>query len=261
MLVCYWLLTVQIVVESFPISSSTHVKLLELFLISLQYPIESWCSNELLNHLAHGPTILILALFFYPRWSFLLYNIRRCWRLIIKLCMRVAVADLITCGFYIGIKQCVVPPSTIGVGMVVTAVALASLHWCPTKNAHAPWNWPRVLLLGCAQGVALLPGISRLALTFVTARWMGISPRKSFEISFLIQWPLIAAAFVHAVGTLYLHDALGQFLHTDILLIMLVSTIIAWYALRITNYCAMTGRLWWFAWYMTVPFTAWLFIR
>ncbi|MFS8507540.1 MAG: hypothetical protein LVQ75_05700, partial [Candidatus Babeliales bacterium] len=52
------------------------------------------------------------------------------------------------------------------------------------------------LVVGIAQGLALLPGISRFGSTFVVGRFLGFSSMQSFQYSFLIAWPLMFAAWV-----------------------------------------------------------------
>jgi undecaprenyl-diphosphatase len=50
------------------------------------------------------------------------------------------------------------------------------------------------LLLGVAQSVAMVPGVSRSAATIVGGLWLGMSRRAIVEFSFLLALPTMAAA-------------------------------------------------------------------
>ena len=57
----------QLIIESLPISSSGHVKLLQFFLERSGHYITEGLS-EALDHALHGPTLLILAIYFRAQW-------------------------------------------------------------------------------------------------------------------------------------------------------------------------------------------------
>ena len=176
MLIFLFLVSAQIILESFPISSSGHVLLIENFLNSFFHcDYLSVSSDTIVSHFLHGPTALILALFFFDRWTFLLFNIRRCWAIVLKIIFFAFVADLITFPFYIFFKKvinCSFFP--IGVGFLISAAALFSLKFSRRKT-YNQLTIGKVALIGVAQGISLLPGISRFGLTFVTACCLGIA--------------------------------------------------------------------------------------
>lgn len=62
------------------------------------------------------------------------------------------------------------------------------------------------LLIGCAQAVAILPGISRSGITISTALYRGVEERRAAEFSFLLALPAILGAAV-----LELPDLLATF--------------------------------------------------
>ena len=51
-----------------------------------------------------------------------------------------------------------------------------------------------VFLIGCAQAIALIPGVSRSGVTISAARAMGIERREAARFSFLLAIPAISAA-------------------------------------------------------------------
>lgn len=53
-----------------------------------------------------------------------------------------------------------------------------------------------VLLIGVAQGIAIIPGISRSGSTIITALFLGFSGGEAFLFSFLLSIPAIIGAFL-----------------------------------------------------------------
>lgn len=50
------------------------------------------------------------------------------------------------------------------------------------------------LFIGCAQALALVPGVSRSGVTMTMGRFLGFSPEAAARFSFLLSIPIIAAA-------------------------------------------------------------------
>ncbi|MDE2235416.1 MAG: undecaprenyl-diphosphate phosphatase [Gammaproteobacteria bacterium] len=55
-------------------------------------------------------------------------------------------------------------------------------------------GWWRAFGIGCAQALALVPGISRSGVTLVAGVWSGLDYVSSARFSFLLATPIIAAA-------------------------------------------------------------------
>lgn len=62
------------------------------------------------------------------------------------------------------------------------------------KPGQKKISMPRALAMGCAQAVALLPGVSRSGATLTASRAMGMAADESARFSFLMCAPLIAGA-------------------------------------------------------------------
>lgn len=65
-------------------------------------------------------------------------------------------------------------------------------------------NNQSAVAIGLAQGMAVLPGISRSGSTIVTGLLFGIKPADAYNFSFLISLPAIAAAQVLQLGKVQL---------------------------------------------------------
>lgn len=264
MLFLYLYVFMQICLESFPISSSGHTALLEkwYFFLYGSLPDSHFLlavhQRELFSALLHGPTLFILFFFFFKQWVFLMQHMWRCRFIIVKLLCYTTVSTVIALFFYfiIKIQQTPIP---LGLGFLITACVALSTRWC--KEGNTSLRLSSAVLLGLAQSIALMPGISRLGFTYALARWLGISSKRSFEISFLIQVPLILAAFSKALIVTVRHGTMLQILNLPIVLVMLSATGLAWYGLRVTYTAAQRNYWWYFAVYMIIPIVAWVIIK
>jgi undecaprenyl-diphosphatase len=86
-------------------------------------------------------------------------------------------------------------PLVTGFGFVVTACLLTSTLWTKPGTLTSP-SLPGALLLGVAQGLAVVPGISRSGITIVAALWLGLRAERAFELSVLMSLPVVVAAIL-----------------------------------------------------------------
>lgn len=77
----------------------------------------------------------------------------------------------------------------VGGMLLITAVLLFLAD--RAKNTHRPVSFRDSLIVGVAQAVAMLPGISRSGATIGTSVLLGIDKRKAARFSFLMVVPLI----------------------------------------------------------------------
>jgi len=250
MLYYYILITVQIVVESLPISSSSHLQLLERSSFTVPTPSS-------LIYALHIPTACVLILFFFKEWFFMVRHVRVFAPIVFKLCVRGAIVDGITTFFFVAFHY--VPVALpLGVGLCITAAALYSLRFCATRTKS--FGYTQALMLGIAQGLALLPGISRFALVYTTARWLGINHRRAFEITWLVEFPLIIGA---SFLSLYLDGGRQmRMLLTDplALCVVIMASIGAYLALYCMERLAARNYLWLLSFYMLMPLAMWLYL-
>lgn len=116
-------------------------------------------------------------------------------------------------------------------------------------SIHTP-SLPIAALIGLAQGVAILPGISRSGTTIAVAMLLGMRPESAFRFSFLLSIPIIVLAVGHEAVFGDAYDEgflLGAFIGG---LTAFVSGLIALVWLR---GLVQRGRFWLFSLYL-VPF-------
>lgn len=270
----------QIVVESFPISSSGHVALVSL-LANKWFNIANLSLPDFLDNILHGTALIAILIVFFKDWGVpvkkllqacvqflfkkkpLSFAQKRLFAVFFKIIGLVLVTDIITSIFYFVIKikfksfsgylgQSGLSPEFLLAGFVITMLLLFSLK-LREKLVNAPveaFNFKKAVILGAVQGCALLPGISRFASTYVAGCWLNLRPARAFQISFLIHLPLIIAAFLF-LGVKDLPEITG-FTGTG-LLIMLIAAICAIFALKLCYKLAVKDKLWWFGYYMLIP--------
>ena len=231
------------------------------------------------DHLLHGPTILVLLIFFRKDWWTLFrFFIRGLWKtittgratdsfkqlasLVFKICAGVVIADAITGVFYF-FKGAVLEPMpffnsglSLLIGFLITTLMLFSLYFAERRKdvPVASFNFYAATVLGCVQGLTLLPGISRFATTYIVARWLGLSQRRAFQVSFLIFFPLICAGFfVNGVKALVKFPDFLQLFDLSVLVAVVVSSIMAYLLFYAAWWLARRGKLWWFGYYMLLP--------
>ena len=94
-------------------------------------------------------------------------------------------------------------PLAAGFGLLVTALALTSTRWSRRQDAVRPEVWipvsvspVRALVIGLAQALAILPGISRSGMTITASLWIGLGKAEAARFSFLLSIPVILGALV-----------------------------------------------------------------
>ena len=192
--------------EFLPISSSAHLVLLP-YLRGQEY---QGLAFDVLLHLA---TLLAVLLYFWRDWWTLLkqgltaprsrYG-RMLWYLAAAT-LPAAIAGFLFNDWAEGVFR---HPALIAVNLILFAVVL---WWADKKHAETETDFfdvpfKTILLIGCAQALALMPGVSRSGITITAALFMGLSRGVSARISFLLSAPIIAGAAILEIGHLQTTD-------------------------------------------------------
>lgn len=88
--------------------------------------------------------------------------------------------------------------------------------WADRRGAGNVAKWREcgartVLLVGCAQALALMPGVSRSGATMSAALLLGVAASEAAELSFLMSTPIVAGAAVLKLRHLTGADLTPQF--------------------------------------------------
>lgn len=92
-------------------------------------------------------------------------------------------------------EQVFATPILIAFTLILTGILLLWTDLLPRRRRGLRQvNWPVAGIIGAAQGFALMPGLSRSALTIVFALFTGLKRRWAAEYSFFLAIPTILAA-------------------------------------------------------------------
>ncbi|SET62805.1 undecaprenyl-diphosphate phosphatase [Oceanicella actignis] len=78
--------------------------------------------------------------------------------------------------------------------IVFGALLWAADRYAPRRRGWREWSWRDAALMGAAQALALVPGVSRSGVTMTAARWLGYERTDSARLSLLMSAPTIIAA-------------------------------------------------------------------
>jgi undecaprenyl-diphosphatase len=194
---------IQGLTEFLPVSSSGHLVIGQTF-----FDLQGLLAFDVF---VHGATMLAIVVYFRRRLRDLLAG--RSPAYVGKLALGTVPASIVGLGFREAIQRAFDSPILVVATLAVTGTALLSLGFAPSARREGPGSSPRggtatppagnagptwaaAWWIGCAQAVAILPGISRSGSTIVTGIWLGLAPAAAAEFSFLLGIPAIAGAMV-----------------------------------------------------------------
>ena len=96
----------------------------------------------------------------------------------------------------------------VGIALLVTALLLiVSQVYRPRRKDI---NWWRALVIGCAQAIAVIPGLSRSGSTIATGLICGVKREEITRFSFLmVLVPILGEAFLDLVGGGFAASSVG----------------------------------------------------
>ena len=136
----------------------------------------------------------------------------------------------------------------VGVALFLTGIIL--FLSILSKKTSSAINIRKAVLIGLAQAFAIIPGISRSGMTITTALILGIARKEAAKFSFFLAIPAILGATV-----LTIFDTKFAFESTFILpiaMIVVVSFISGYYALKALIKVLESGKLYYFGFYCLI---------
>lgn len=236
----FLLWNLNIILESLPVSSSGHLTLLQ----NLFSPKKEVLSTST-QHLMHIPNGIIIAT--YLAWQARCTLVTPSFEWLSMVLFTAIAANLITGVVYLLTKK-YNPRFPLWLGFFISGSLLLSLSYVP-NGTYTELGLFYGLLIGAAQTIALIPGISRMALTVCTAIWLGIDPNLSFIVSLVCELLLI----IVAVGVALLDKNSVRPLWpigSRQAIMLLVSSVISYKALEIAQYGFVTDLIIYFGWYL-----------
>jgi len=176
------------------------------------------------------------------KWRFPDPNTRMAWLLLLA----TIPAGLV--GFFFGdrIESVFFQPFWVGIFLAVTGLILFCVRFVKPDNGSP--NWWRALIIGVAQAVAILPGMSRSGATISAGIYSGVERSRAAEFSFLLSIPIILGAGVLEFGKM-VETVPPPAEIVTLLLGAAASAISGYLAIRFLLNVIKKGRLYYFAYY------------
>ena len=139
-------------------------------------------------------------------------------------------------------------PMLVSGMLCVTGLILLSLLLVNRRPERSrSFNWLDAVIMGVAQAVAMLPGISRAGSTICAGRFAGVKPSQAAEFSFLMSLPVIAGAvFVDVVKDGVSVAGLST---TNCVVGAVVAAVVGWVAIGTLVRILNSGKFWMFGVY------------
>ena len=138
------------------------------------------------------------------------------------------------------------------ISFMITAILLFLTELLASKSS-GKMTFKTALFTGVAQGLAVLPGISRSGATICTSVLLGVDRKRASRFSFILSIPIILASMAYEIlGAL----SSGE----EVLSIPIIPTIFAFFAAFILGVISVKFmlnafqkiKLWWFSIYLVI---------
>jgi undecaprenyl-diphosphatase len=186
---------VQGISEWLPISSKTQILFASTLLFSL--PLAVAYAFGLFMEIGSVGSALV----YFRRDISSLFNDRR---LVVYLLAVTVVTGLVGAPlYYLTDKVLSTSPYNIGIPMVLLGLVLIGIGFYIRYSRTKPrpvvgleeMKLKNYIMIGIAQGIAALPGVSRSGMTVSTMLLMGVKPEQAFRLSYLAYIPASLGAF------------------------------------------------------------------
>ena len=241
---------IQGLTEFLPVSSSAHLTFAEhLFKVDPNVRVS-------LDVLLHLGTLLALVVFFFKRILKIIAGLfspftdtrKENWNIV--LAIAVGTLPAVVFGYLLKdrIDAIFARPFYSAIFLLITGVVLFL-----TRRANGEKNRLSVvdgLVIGTAQAIAILPGISRSGSTIAAALFLGFARPEAFEFSFLLSIPaVLGAGLLKLKDSPLLQGGVADMRASALASGFLVAAIVGILALYLVKRILMQRRFWFFSFY------------
>lgn len=89
-------------------------------------------------------------------------------------------------------------PLAVGIGLLLTALGLASTRLAPRAQLETP-SLVGAALVGLAHGLAVAPGASRVAAALTVLLWLRVKASRAIDLALLLSLPVLAITFAEGL--------------------------------------------------------------
>lgn len=231
---------VQGITEWLPISSSGHLVLFqELF---------GFKANVAFDVLLHVATLLVIIIVFWKdileiakslfawRWD----EHTRMLLFIVLATIPTAIIGLLFKDWLLGLFTNML---LLGVFFIINGIILLLTRFAKEGKEL---GWKHSIMMGFAQGLSIIPSLSRSGLTISTGMFFGVKKENLVKLSFLMAVPAILGAFVLEAKNIVFAD-IGAMIAGSI-----AALTVGYFALRFTIKAVENGKWHYFAYYCLV---------
>lgn len=214
--------------EFLPVSSSGHLVLIPWL---LGWPVPGLAFDTLV----HWGTAVAVVAYFWREWLAL---VRGVWRALTthtwvdpdaRLALLIligtvpgALAGMLLEGFF---ESAFARPAAAAGFLLVTAGVLTLAERATTGGGAHGLSWLDAVVVGLAQAVAILPGISRSGATIAAGMWRGLARDSAARFSFLLATPIIVGAGLLQLADLGKSGALAE--HAPVLVVGFLAALVS----------------------------------
>jgi len=138
--------------------------------------------------------------------------------------------------------------TVVGVTLLITGVALWTIRNLRGRKNDGDLNAKDAIIIGLAQSVALIPGISRSGATIVAAMLLGMKQETALKFSFLLYIPVSFGVTILSAKDM-INDPNFSMLAIPYLIAFIASLVASYYALRWFMNIMAKGNLRYFSYY------------
>ncbi|MBC8422863.1 undecaprenyl-diphosphate phosphatase [bacterium] len=240
------LAVVQGLTEFLPVSSSGH-------LVLLQHWTSVFDGDVFLDVVLHVGTLLAVLAVYRREVRRLMVFDAAAFQYLVALAVGTLPAVVVGLFFKDAVEALFSNPRAAAVALVVTGFVLLSTRRTRSDVLRLPGGWHPVapplhkaLLIGCAQALAIVPGISRSGSTIAASLWLRLARDEAARFSFLLSVPAIAGALVLHL----LHgDVASEAGTVSLVLGAFVAFLVGLVAVKLTALLVVQRHFWKFAFY------------
>lgn len=252
----------------FPISSTSHLVYVQHWLIARGSAMPSPDSPAMIafDLFLHLSTIAALAIVYGRPFARFLQRLGRerralreraqpprqayAWRLVALVLVSTLATGAVGFAFKASLERTFAYPLLLSVTLAITGILLVwSDRLQPRRLGPRHLTWPAAAVIGLAQGLALIPGISRGGSTMIAGLFVGLKRRWAAEYSFLIAVPTILGATALQVGMILRSGEGMQLMWEPMVAGLVVATVSGIGSLYLTVRLLRRAQMRYFAYY------------
>jgi undecaprenyl-diphosphatase len=217
--------------EFIPVSSTGHLLLIQQF---LGFSDEDF-GKSFTVLIQFGAILALLSIYFVRLWQLFtgMFTNPNARRFIIGVLIAFLPAAVIGATAYKFIKEVLFNPWVVCFALIAGGAVLLwidRLDLKPRYHEATGFTLPMYLVIGLAQCLSMVPGVSRSGATIVSAMLLGADRRAAAEFSFWLAMPTMAGAFAFDLYKSHAQMSSGNLLLVAIGFV--VSFICAWFVVK-----------------------------